>query len=84
MEDKIIEIIADILFLDVKELKSNRAKLDELKLDSLDRAMIYLEIQSTFGIDLDVKKFGECKNFKTLVKFVQDGISQKGDKGEIR
>lgn len=78
MEEKIIEIIADILFLNAEELKSNRAKLDGLKLDSLDRALIFLEIGSVFDIDMDVEKFGECKDFNKLVKLVQDGVNQKG------
>ena len=51
--EKIQEIIADVLNIDVQEIKSDSKFVDDLGADSLDIFQIIMGIEETFDIEID-------------------------------
>ncbi len=51
--EKIQEIIADVLNIDVQEIKMNSKFVDDLGADSLDIFQIIMGIEETFDIEID-------------------------------
>ena len=54
--EKIQEIIADVLNINVDEIKSESKFVDDLGADSLDIFQIIMGIEETFDIELDNKE----------------------------
>ena len=54
--EKIQEIIADVLNIDIQEIKADAKFVDDLGADSLDIFQIIMGIEETFDIEIDNDK----------------------------
>ncbi len=71
MEQKVKEIIADYLGMDVKEIKSDMGLIEDLNINSYDIMSIVATFEETFNIevpDKDVKIFNKVED---VVKYLE-------------
>ena len=66
--DKIQEIIADVLNIDVQEVRPESKFVDDLGADSLDIFQIIMGIEETFDIEIDND---EAEKISTVVDAVE-------------
>ncbi|MEG1646081.1 MAG: acyl carrier protein [Clostridia bacterium] len=68
--EKITQLIADQLGVDIKELKPETDLKVDLKADSLDVVEIIMDIESEFGITVEDEKVMALVTIKDVVDYI--------------
>jgi len=68
IEQKVKEILADRLDIDIKKIKSDSDLVDDLGMDSLAAIEVTYAIKDRFGIDIYDGDFSETKRVKDIVE----------------
>lgn len=70
MNQKIKEIIAEILSLDVEEISDDASILDDLGADSIAIMEIVMEIEEKFDIEVATEEIPNLKSVNDIVNFI--------------
>ena len=70
--EKLQEIIADQLELDVDEISYDSHILDDLGADSLDVVDLVMSIEDEFGIEVPDEALENIRTVEDMVKFIED------------
>ena len=70
MKDKIKEIIAEILDLEVEAIKDDASILDELGADSIAIMEIVMELEEEFDIEVATEEIPNMKTVNDIVNFI--------------
>ncbi len=71
MSDKVIEIVAEFLDLEVSEVTLDSNLKDDLNADSLDFVELVMELEEEFEFEADEDKMQEIKTVGDIVKFIE-------------
>lgn len=70
MKEKIKEIIAEILDLEVDAIGDEASILDELGADSIAIMEIVMELEEAFDIEVDTEEIPNLKSVNDIVNFI--------------
>lgn len=70
MKEKLFDIIARILEIDVKDINEDFNENDSEKWDSLAQLMIVEEIESEFKVNIPIEKAMELTSVKSILSFL--------------
>ena len=79
IEEKIIEMVGELLNIKVSEIKTTSLVVKDLGADSLDVVELVMDLEDTFGIEIldsEIKNFGDDGTIKDLVKLVQSKVKE--------
>ncbi len=70
--EKLQEIIADQLEIDVEDISYDSNILDDLGADSLDVVDLIMSIEDEFGIEVPDEALENIRTIEDMVKFIED------------
>ncbi len=71
MSDKVIEVVAEFLDLEVSEVTLDSDLREDLNADSLDFVELVMELEEEFEFEADEDKMQEIKTVGDIVKFIE-------------
>ena len=71
MNNKIKEIIGEILDLEVSEISEDASILDDLGADSIAVMEIVMELESEFDLEIDTEDIPNFKTINDIVAFIE-------------
>lgn len=74
MKEKVRQIIADHLCVDVEEIEDNVDLVDELGLDSLDLVEITYQIEDEFDIRVDDEVIESLRTVNDIVEYINEAM----------
>ncbi len=72
MFEKIAEMIADQLGIDVSEIKPESRLEEDLKADSLDVVALVMEMESQYGVEIPDEDLLKLKTVADAVKYIEE------------
>ena len=72
MNNKIKEIIGEILDLEVSEISEDANILDDLGADSIAVMEIVMELESEFDLEIDTEDIPNFKTINDIVAFIEN------------
>jgi len=75
-EEKIIKFISLHLGLEAKEIQLDSHFFDDLNIDKMALADLYLAIQTEFGVKLPPQELGQVQTVADLVKLIEEGSDE--------
>lgn len=72
MNNKIKEIIGEILDLEVSEISEDASILDDLGADSIAVMEIVMELESEFDLEIDTEDIPNFKTINDIVAFIEN------------
>ncbi len=72
IEQKVIEIIADFLDIEVEEIKVESDLKEDLQADSLDFVELVMELEEEFDFEADEDKLANLKTVGDVIKFIEE------------
>ncbi len=72
IEQKVIEIIADFLDIEVEEIKVESDLKEDLQADSLDFVELVMELEEEFDFEADEDKLAGLKTVGDVIKFIEE------------
>ncbi len=72
IEQKVIEIIADFLDIEVEEIKVESDLKEDLQADSLDFVELIMELEEEFDFEADEDKLAGLKTVGDVIKFIEE------------
>lgn len=70
--EKLQEIVADQLEIDVEDIAYDSNILDDLGADSLDVVDLIMSIEDEFGIEVPDEALENIRTIEDMVKFIED------------
>ncbi len=70
--EKIAEMIADQLGIDVSEIKPESRLEEDLKADSLDVVALVMEMESQYGVEIPDEDLLKLKTVADAVKYIEE------------
>ena len=77
IEQKVKEILADRLDIDINKIELDSDLVDDLGMDSFASVETMFEIEEEFGIEIPEKDLAEVKVVRDIVKYISSRISEK-------
>lgn len=74
IEQHVLEIIAEQLSINSREIAPDARLIDDLGADSLDSMEIVMQLEEKFGVSIDDGELEQCRTVKDLCELV---ISKK-------
>jgi acyl carrier protein len=71
-EQKIIKLVSSFLGVELEEINSDSHFFDDLNVDKMTLADLYLSIETEFGIKFDPAELEKIQTVGDLVKLVED------------
>ncbi len=72
VEEKVKEIICDLLGVEASEIAENTDLKEDLQADSLDFTEIVMQIEDEFEIEMDEEKMLTIKTFGDLINYINE------------
>ncbi len=72
VEEKVKEIICDLLGVEASEIAENTDLKEDLQADSLDFTEIVMQIEDEFEIEMDEEKMLTIKTFGDLTSYINE------------
>ena len=72
MIEKIKEIICSIVDVEAEEISENSKLVSDIGLCSMDLAMLSVEIENEFGVNISAKAFASIKTVGALVDYISE------------
>ena len=73
MKEKLLQILADQLDMEVEELTDDKSFTDDLDMDSLDMVEMTVELEQELGVSFEQEKLAEIKTIGDLVDLIEQG-----------
>ncbi|RDU22111.1 acyl carrier protein [Anaerosacchariphilus polymeriproducens] len=70
MEERLIEIVADILQMDKKDVSMELVRENEEKWDSLAHVQLVTEIENEFNCEIGFDEVDDIKSVKDFLKYI--------------
>lgn len=71
IEQKIKEILADRLDIDIKKIKLDSDLVDDLGMDSLGAVEIMYEMREKFGVDIPERELSGIEKVKDIIEYFE-------------
>ncbi len=71
IEQKVKEILADRLDIDVKKIKSDSDLVDDLGMDSFIALELMFELKERLGVSISREEFTKIRTVRDVVSFVE-------------
>ena len=69
--DKIKEIIANQLDIDVNEIQNNSNLIEDLKADSLDVVELIMDLEQEFDVEIPNEELENIKTVEDIAKYIE-------------
>ena len=73
MKEKLLQILAEQLDMEVEELTDDKSFTDDLDMDSLDMVEMTVELEQELGVSFEQEKLAEIKTIGDLVALIEQG-----------
>jgi acyl carrier protein len=73
MKEKLLQILAEQLDMEVEELTDDKSFTDDLDMDSLDMVEMTVELEQELGVSFEQEKLAEIKTIGDLVELIEKG-----------
>ena len=71
MFEKVAEIVADQLGIDIADIKSESNLTDDLKADSIDIVALIMDLETEYGIEISDEELLTLKTVGDVVTFIE-------------
>jgi acyl carrier protein len=71
MKEKLLQILAEQLDMEVAELTDDKSFTDDLDMDSLDMVEMTVELEQELGVSFEQEKLAEIKTIGDLVALIE-------------
>jgi acyl carrier protein len=79
MKDRIIEIMAEVLKINICGINETTVQTDVLNWDSLAHLNLMLKFEDEFNISLEPEDIGRMTSFKMIYEILQSYIDKKAN-----
>ncbi len=73
MKEKLLQILAEQLDMEVEELTDDKSFTDDLDMDSLDMVEMTVELEQELGVSFEQEKLAEIKTIGDLAGLIEQG-----------
>ena len=72
MKERVIELIADQMYLNPSEVSEDSRFIDDLKADSLEIARMLITMENEFGITFEEEELSSIKIVRDVIKHIEN------------
>ena len=76
IEQKVKEILADRLDIDIKKIKLDSDLVDDLGMDSFKAVELAFAVREEFGVEIKESKFSQINTVRDIVRYIIDHRSE--------
>ncbi len=76
IEEKVKEILADRLDIDIKKIKPDSDLVDDLGMDSFKAVELAFAVREEFGVEIKESKFSQINTVRDIVRYIIDHRSE--------
>ena len=72
MKERVIELIADQMYLNPSEVSEDSRFIDDLKAESLEIAQMLITMENEFGITFEEEELSSIKTVRDVIKYIEN------------